>query len=87
MNFSIEYDNQPLNFLKKQDKHIIKRILDKIDELLTNNAVPHNAKTMAGEHGIYRIRIGDYRAPYRINYQENKIIVFKLDKRSKVDKE
>lgn len=87
MTFSIEYDNQPLNFLKKQDKHIIQRIMDKIDELLANNPVPHNAKTMAGEHGVYRIRIGDYRALYRINHQENRIIIFKLDKRSKIDKD
>jgi len=58
--------------------------MDKIDELLTNNPVPHGAIAIAGEHGVYRIRIGDYRAVYRINYQENRIIIFKLDKRSKV---
>ena len=86
MSFSIEYDNQPLNFLKKQDKHIIKRIMDKIEEVLTNNSVPHNVKTMAGENGVYRIRIGDYRALYRINRIESKIVIFKLDKRSKIDK-
>ncbi len=37
MSFSIEYDNQPLNFLKKQDKHIIRKIMDKIDEILDKN--------------------------------------------------
>ena len=60
--------------------------MDKIEELLTNNPVTHNVKTMAGEHGVYRIRIGDYRALYRINNIENKIIIFKLNKRSKIDK-
>jgi len=84
MSFSIDYDKQPLDFLKKQDNHIKKRIMDKIDELLINNPVPHGAIAIVGEHGVYRIRIGDYRAVYRINYREKKIIIFKLDKRSKV---
>jgi len=84
MIFNIDYDKQPLNFLKKQDNHIKKRILDKIDDLLTNEAVPHGAISIVGEHGVYRIRVGDYRAIYRVNYQENKIIIVKLDKRENV---
>lgn len=81
MTFSISYDKQPLKFLKNQDKHIAKRIMDKIDETLTNNPVPHNAKSITGHHGCFRIRIGSERVLYRVNYQENKIIIFKLDKR------
>ena len=81
MTFSIEYDKQPLQFLKKQDKHIITRIMDKIDETLPNNPVPHNAVSIVGEHGVFRIRIGDYRVLYRINYQEMRIIIVTLDKR------
>ena len=84
MIFSIEYDKQPVSFIKKSDKHIAKRITDKIEELLSNNPVPHTSLTIAGEHGVYRIRIGEYRAVYRINYESKKIIVFNLDKRSKV---
>ena len=81
MTFSIEYGKQPLQFLKKQDKHIIKRIMDKIDETLPNNPVPHNSVATVGEHSVFRIRIGDYRVLYRINYKESKIIIIKLDKR------
>jgi len=84
MSFLIEYDQQPQNFLKKSDKHLAKRIIEKIDDLLINNPVPHNAKSIIGEHGIFRVRIGDYRAVYRINYQENKIIIIKLDKRENI---
>ena len=82
MMFAIDYDKQPLKFLKNQDKHIIQRIMDKIDEL-SNNPIPHNAIAIVGEHGVYRIRIGDYRAIYRINYQLNNIIIVKLDKRER----
>ena len=86
MKFFIEYDKQPKKLLKKLDKHIAKRIIDKIDEAFEDNFVPHNAKTIVGKHGVFRIRIGDYRALYRINYQGNKIVIFKLDKRPKVYK-
>lgn len=58
--------------------------MDKIDESLIENPVPHNAISIVGEKGVFRIRIGDYRVLYRINYQANKIIVFKVDKRAKV---
>jgi len=84
MSFSIDYDKQPLGFLNKQDKHITTRIMDKIDEILSNNPVSHGAVSIVGEHGVYRIRVGDYRALYRINYKEKKIVIIKLDKRSKV---
>ncbi|MBS3135553.1 type II toxin-antitoxin system RelE/ParE family toxin [Candidatus Woesearchaeota archaeon] len=84
MSFEINYDKQPVKFLKKLDKNSVKRILDRIDEQLQNNAVPHDAKRIVGEHNVFRLRIGDYRALYRINYPENKIIVFKIDKRDRV---
>jgi len=84
MNFLIEYDKQAENFLKKSDRHITKRIMDKIDALLINHPIPRDAKPIVGEHGVFRIRIGDYRALYRVNYQENKVIVIKINKRSKV---
>jgi mRNA interferase RelE/StbE len=84
MSFIIFYDNQPSNFLKKLDKQISKRILDKIDESLKSNPVPHDAKIIVGEHGIFRLRIGDYRALYRVNYTEKKIIIVKIDKRERV---
>jgi len=84
MSYSIVYDNQPEKFLEKIDKHIAKRIKDKIESTLTENQVPQNATTIVGEHGVFRIRIGDFRALYRINYQENKIIILKIDKRPRV---
>ena len=83
MIFSIDYDKQPREFLRKLDKHISKRILDKIDTL-KENPVPQNIKAIVGQHGVFRIRIGDYRALYRINYQGNKIIIIKIDKRPRI---
>jgi len=81
MTFFVEYDKQPQKLLEKADKHIAKRIMDKIETALAENPVPHDAKTIVGEHGVFRIRIGDYRALYRINYQDKKILVFKIETR------
>jgi len=83
MIFQILYDKQPVKFIKKLSKDISTRLIDKINEL-SNNCVPHNAKTVVGKHGVFRIRIGDYRALYRVNYENKTIIIFKVDKRPRV---
>lgn len=84
MSYEIFYDKQPEKFLEKSDKHIATRIIEKIESALSDNAVPHNATAIEGEHGVFRIRIGDYRALYRISYGSNKIIIIKIDKRPRV---
>ncbi len=86
MTFFIEYDKSVQHFLEKVNKGIAKRIIDKIEFLLLNDPVPHTAKSIVGEKGVFRLRIGDYRALYRIDYVKNKIIIFHLDKRSNVYK-
>ena len=84
MSFSVEYDIAAIKFLKQLDKHLVDRILTKIEKTLPLNPVPHDAKTIVGKHGVFRIRIGDYRVLYRINYETGKIIVVTIDKRSRV---
>ena len=84
MSFSIDYDKQAQDFLRKAEKLVAKRILDKIDQQLLENPVSHGVKAIVGEHGVFRIRIGDFRALYRIDYSQKKIIIFKIEKRSKV---
>ena len=84
MSYKIFYDKQPEKFLGKIDKHVAARIKNKIETALTENHFPHNAATISGKHGVFRIRIGDYRALYRINYETNSIIIVVIDKRSRV---
>ena len=84
MSFNINYDGQPEKFLRKLDKHIALRIADKIEDALSANLVPHNATTIVGEHGVYRIRIGDFRVLYIVHYDTKEITVFNIDKRSRV---
>ena len=84
MSFSIHFDKQPEKFLRKLDKHFATRIIDKIEETLCENPVPHSAVVIVGEHGVFRIRIGYYRALYRVNYEDKKVIVVKIDNRSRI---
>ena len=82
--FSVEYANKAKKFLKQAEKEIAQRVLEKIEEL-RNEPVPHNAKTVEGyKETIFRVRVGDYRILYELDYKENKIGVIKIDKRGRV---
>ena len=83
MTFLVEYDTQPKDFLRKLDKHLSKRIVEKIEEVLPITPVPHNAVSIVGEHGVFRVRVGDWRVIYRVNYPEQKVIIIKIDKRAR----
>ncbi len=77
--FEIAYSNQAYKFLKKSDKILLKRLINKIEELKTQPVI-HDTKVIEGyEERLFRVRVGDYRILYEINYKENKI-----DNRSKV---
>ena len=77
-------DTQPRKFLKKLQRKKAGRIIDRIDAILTENPISQLSKPIVGEQGIFRIRIGEYRALYRIEQHEKKVIVFRIEKRSKV---
>ena len=80
----IKLDKQPERFLKKCGEILFKRITAKLNEL-KENPVPHNAVRVVGYRiPVFRIRIGKWRATYRINHEERKIIVVKIGRRDKV---
>ena len=82
--FDINYSNQAKRFLKKADRILIKRLIDKIEEL-RNAPIIHDTKTVEGyEEKLFRVRVGDYRILYEVDYKNNKIGIVKIDKRSKV---
>ena len=59
--------------------------MDKIDDTLVANPIPHNAKRVIGYNiPTFRIRVGKWRVLYRINYEDKKIIIVKIDLREKV---
>ena len=81
--FKIFYSNQSKIFLKKADKLVAKRIIEKI-EILKEEPIIHDTKRIEGMKGIFRIRVGDHRVLYEVDYGENIVGIIKIDKRSKI---
>lgn len=84
--FSIEYENQAAKFIKKLNvKTDVKRIVHKIEEL-SGNPFPQEATRVEGYHEVkvFRIRVGDYRILYFIDYNNSTLYVIKIDKRERV---
>jgi len=80
----VGYSNQTSKFLKKIDKVLLKRLLEKIEELKERPFL-HDTKIIKGyEEKIYRVRIGDYRILYEVDHKNNTLGIVKIDKRSKV---
>ncbi len=70
--YFLNLDKNAIDFLKKLDKQKQKRILNKLEQLKDN---PQIGKPLTGNlAGIWSLRIGKYRALYRI-YKEKLIII------------
>jgi len=83
--FEVDYSNKVISFLKKIDRVLHERIVYKI-ESLRENPNPSESKLLEGYSKIrlFRIRVGEYRILYEIDYENNMIGIIKIDKRSRV---
>jgi len=83
--FSLDFSDKVKRFLKKLDKHIASRIIDRLENL-KENPVPSDAIFIGREGGdkVFRYRIGDYRALYKLKDSEKIVLVTKIDKRPRV---
>jgi len=75
---SVEHD------LKRLDKPVVRRILDKIEKVLAKD--PQNlGKPLTGIfRGLWRYRVGDYRIIYKIAEKEILIIVARIGHRKDI---
>ena len=82
--FDIQYSRQAVKFLKSLDKTLVSRILIKIEKL-KHDPISHDSKIVEGySEKLFRVRVGDYRVLYEIDYKGNLIGIVKIDKRSRV---
>lgn len=81
--FALSFSSHAKKFLKKCDKGLCSRLLEKIEKL-QNEPVPHDAKSIEGSRGMFRIRVGDYRVLYEVYFSENLIVIANIDKRARV---
>lgn len=80
--FQILFSRQALKFLKKAEKEISVRIVQKIDLLKETPVIQDTKRVVAAN--LFRVRVGDYRVLYQVNYSKNTIIIDRIDKRSRV---
>ncbi len=85
--FSIEFSNQSKRFLKNLNSDIFYRIIRRIEKL-KQNPISSDTKFIGREKGdkIFRYRVGNYRALYKLKEKEKIILITKIDKRTKVYK-
>jgi len=85
MAFLIKFTTKATRFIKKLDNVNKERIKEKINKL-SKNPFPSEAVRVESykEYKVFRVRIGDYRILYNVDFKEKLIIIIKIDKRGKV---
>jgi len=86
--WTVEYDRRVLKDLKKLDRKIQAQILDFFDERIAPSSDPRSmGKSLKSNFsGLWRYRIGDYRAVCRIEDDQFVLLVLRVAHRSKVYK-
>ncbi|MDO8480510.1 MAG: type II toxin-antitoxin system RelE/ParE family toxin [Nanoarchaeota archaeon] len=80
----VSYSHQASSFLRKATKQLAERLLKKI-EGLSEMPVTQDTKVIHGfKEKLYRVRVGDYRILYTVDYQDAKLDIVKIDKRDSV---
>ena len=84
-NFPVEFSSRADKYIKKLDAISKKRIEERINKL-EENPFPQEVERVEDFEGekVFRVRVGDQRILYIVRYSPNKLIVVKVDKRSRV---
>ena len=83
--YNVELSVKAQDFLDKLDDHIRERIEERLKKL-KENPVPSDVKFIGREKDdkIFRYRIGDYRALYKLKDGGKIVLITKIDKRPRV---
>ncbi|HIH13988.1 MAG TPA: type II toxin-antitoxin system RelE/ParE family toxin [Nanoarchaeota archaeon] len=83
--FCVELSQHAQRFLNKLDAHIKLRIEERLKRL-GENPVPSDVKFICRADGdkVFRYRIGDYRALYKVKETDKIVLIAKIDKRPRV---
>lgn len=64
--FRIFYPDRTAAQIRKLDRQIMRRVLDRIERLALDPRAPGSVR-LEGHSDLYRVRVGDYRIVYRID--------------------
>ena len=81
--FSVEFSSSAAKFLKKTDKQLVKRLIEKIEKLETD-PFPSDVKRIVNQkEKIFRVRVGDYRIQYSVYFEKNMVFISDIDRRER----
>ena len=88
MAWTIEYDSRVVKDMKKLDRKVQQQIIAYFDERIAPSSDPRTfGKSLESSFsGLWRYRIGDYRAICRIEDEHMVVLVVRIGHRSKVYK-
>ncbi|MGB9659944.1 MAG: type II toxin-antitoxin system RelE family toxin [Nitrososphaerales archaeon] len=84
MKFRVLLNKRVDEFLKRLKLEDKQRIVDKLKQLEDFPAVRLDIVKIAGEANTFRLRIGNYRALFKVYEQEKIIVVAKVDLRKRI---
>jgi len=86
MRFRILLHKRACEFLKGLKSDERQRIIDKLKQLEDFPVVRLDIVKITGEADTFRLRVGNYRALFKVYEQERIIVVIKIDVRSRIYK-
>ena len=81
MNYLLKWHSQAYKILEKLPKETIQRVLAKFDQVIED---PFRFLEHYGGKDLFKLRIGDYRALVRVNFEEKILLIQVFDHRGKV---
>ena len=82
--FMVVLSSHSKKFLRKVDKQLFRRFMEKI-RVLGSDPFPSDSKRVVGrKEKVFRIRVGDYRVEYLVDYDINEVLIADIDKRERV---
>ncbi|MBS7652909.1 type II toxin-antitoxin system RelE/ParE family toxin [Candidatus Bathyarchaeota archaeon] len=84
MKFKVFLHKKADEFLKRISLEDKQRIVDKLKQLEDFPAIKLDIVKIAGEANTFRLRVGKYRALFKVYEQEKIIVVAKIDTRKKI---
>lgn len=80
----VEYSEEARRDLKRLSKDVARRIVERV-RWLGEHFDAQAPQALGGEfRGMYKLRVGDWRVVYAIQYDQHRIVVHVVDHRSRI---
>ena len=84
MNYSVEYEPEAISDLEKLTQAVRERVIAKINWLAENFDQITSQPLNADLSGFFKLRVGDYRVIYEVNWEERLIFIDRIGHRREV---